>query len=158
MNVPSDVDSPRGLPADRFEAGNASPNGKIFLPMQYKETRIFGWRIPITPGPTELLPDVHPGAPQKPLETFVFKTEMPDVSELFIKERDAFLRMKNELLDHEIYRGKFVAIYKGAIVDFAENKTDLAKRVYSKFGYVPIYIAKVEKEHAAGEMSSPEQV
>jgi hypothetical protein len=157
MNVPSDVNSPSGLPADRFEAGNASPNGKIFLPIQYKGARLFGWKVPITPGPTGLLPDVHPGAPSKLSGLPIFKPEMSNISELFIKERDAFLKMKDELLGHETYQGKFVAIYEGNVVDFAENEKELAKRVYRKFGYIPIYIGKVEKEQVVGEMSSPER-
>jgi hypothetical protein len=157
MNIPNEVSSTSGLLGNHFEVGNASPNGKIFLPIQNKGMRLSDWKIPITPSPTGLVPDIHPGALSTPLEPFVFKPKMSNISELFIKEKDAFLKIKDELLGHETYRGKFVAIYEGKVVDFAENKKELAKRVYRRFGYIPIYIGKVEKEQVVGEMSSPER-
>jgi hypothetical protein len=41
------------------------------------------------------------------------------------------------------YNGKYVAILQGAIVGCDEEKEKLAENVYTKYGYVPIYIDKV---------------
>ena len=54
------------------------------------------------------------------------------------------------------YRGKFVAVLNGSVVDYDDNKVELAKKVYNKHGYVPIYIGKVEKKTRVVEIPSPE--
>jgi len=74
----------------------------------------------------------------------------------FERERLAFLRIKDSLLDNPKFRGKFVAIYKGNIVGQDEDNRKLARRVYSRYGYVPIYIDKIERERRVIEMPSPE--
>jgi len=76
--------------------------------------------------------------------------------EAFERERQAFLEAKDSLLDNPEFRGKFVAIYEGKIVDQDEDNRELAKRVYRRHGYVPIYIGKVERERRIIEMPSPE--
>ncbi|KPV61753.1 MAG: hypothetical protein AOA66_1723 [Candidatus Bathyarchaeota archaeon BA2] len=78
--------------------------------------------------------------------------------EAFERERQAFLRMKDSLLGNPEYRRKFVAIYKGEIVGQDEDNRELARRVYSRYGYVPIYIGKIERERRVIEMPSPEGV
>lgn len=80
----------------------------------------------------------------------------PPELEAFERERQAFLRIKDSLLDNPEFRGKFVAIYEGNIVDQDEDNRELARRVYSEYGYVPIYIGKVERERRVTEMPSPE--
>jgi len=69
------------------------------------------------------------------------------------RERDAFLRLKPKLLEQ--YEGKWVAILNGAIVDFGENNSELARRVYQKYGYRPIYIDKVERKPKIFKVPSP---
>lgn len=76
----------------------------------------------------------------------------------FERERQAFLRIKDSLLDNPQYEGKFVAIYRGEIVDQDEDNRELASRVYSEYGYVPIYIDRIERERRVIEMPSPERV
>jgi hypothetical protein len=76
--------------------------------------------------------------------------------EVFETNRQAFLRIKDSLLDNPEYSGKFVAIYGGEIVDQDEDNRELARRVYSEHGYAPIYIGKIERERRVVEMPSPE--
>jgi len=76
--------------------------------------------------------------------------------ETFEREKQAFLEVKDSLLDNPEFRGKFVAIYEGNIVDQDEDNRELAKRVYRRHGYVPIYIGKIERERRIIEMPSPE--
>lgn len=85
------------------------------------------------------------------------KTE-PGMSlkEAFYKEKDAFLRMFAGLLKNPRYNRKFVAVFKGEVVDYDRDNRELAKRVYAKYGYVPIYIDKVSEEKRVIEVSSPE--
>jgi len=80
----------------------------------------------------------------------------PPELQAFERERQAFLRIKDSLLDNPQFRGKFVAIYRGGIVDHDEDNLELARRVYSEHGYVPIYIGKIERERRVIEMPSPE--
>lgn len=82
---------------------------------------------------------------------------LPEI-EAFERERQAFLRIKDSLLDDPEFRGRFVAIYEGNIVGQDEDNRELAKRVYSRYGYVPIYIGKIERERRVIEMPSPEGV
>ena len=72
------------------------------------------------------------------------------------KERNAFAMMKNVLLVEEKYKGKFVAIHGEKIVDYDVDDRTLAKRVYEKYGYRPIYFGRVTEEIKAIEVPSPE--
>jgi hypothetical protein len=72
------------------------------------------------------------------------------------KEREFFTRNLKALSQMEEYKGKFVAILRGEIIDHDEDNRKLAKRVYEKFGYIPIYIDKVEKKEQIIEIPSPE--
>jgi len=78
-------------------------------------------------------------------------------NEMFKKEQQAFLRLKHSLLGQETYINKFVAVLGGEVVDLDNDIRNLAKRVYSKYGYVPIYIDKVQKERTVEELPSPER-
>jgi hypothetical protein len=60
------------------------------------------------------------------------------------REREAFLRLRPSLL--ATHEGKYVAIHEGKAVDSAEDEIALGLRVYSKFGYVPIYVGMVSAE------------
>jgi hypothetical protein len=59
----------------------------------------------------------------------------------FAAERRAFWAMHPQLL--KAYEGKYVAILNGKVVDCDEDKHALAKRLYRRFGYQPIYVQLV---------------
>jgi Family of unknown function (DUF5678) len=59
----------------------------------------------------------------------------------FAAERQAFWAMHAQLL--KAYEGKYVAILNGKVVDCDDDKHALAKRLYRKFGYQPIYVQLV---------------
>lgn len=63
--------------------------------------------------------------------------------------------MKADLLRNPILRGKFVAIADEEVIDFNEDEKTLLKRVYQKYGYIPVYIQKVEEEEIIEEVPSP---
>ena len=60
----------------------------------------------------------------------------------------------NPALNKEII--KYIAVYQGKIVGIGEEKGELARKVYKKYGYVPIYIEKISKEEINMEVPSPE--
>ena len=72
------------------------------------------------------------------------------------EERKAFLKIKDKLARDPQYCGKYVAIFKGAIVGCDDDKGRLAENVYKKYGYVPIYIDKVAPGERVVEAPSPE--
>ena len=78
-------------------------------------------------------------------------------NEMFKREQQAFLRLKHSLLGQETYINKFVAVLGGEVVDLDNDIRNLAKRVYSKYGYVPIYMEKVQKERTVEQLPSPER-
>lgn len=59
----------------------------------------------------------------------------------FLKDRTVFQEMLPALL--KTHNGKWVAIFKGELVDSAENISELSKRVYARLGYQPIYMDEV---------------
>lgn len=71
-------------------------------------------------------------------------------------EKAAFTRMKDDLLHNSRYYGKYVAILDGKVIDCDGELAILAKRVYAKKGYIPIYMTKVAPEIEKFENSSPE--
>lgn len=75
----------------------------------------------------------------------------------FESEHRAFLGLLDSLLKNEGYRGRFVAVYKGGVVDADTNIRELAKKVYKKHGYVPIYMGKVKEKEEIVELPSPER-
>jgi PHD/YefM family antitoxin component YafN of YafNO toxin-antitoxin module len=72
------------------------------------------------------------------------------------REREAFLQLRDQLL--KTHGGQFVAVLDGQVVDSDVDNCELARRVYSKFGYVPIYIQKVEEKPTGYDIPSPEVV
>jgi hypothetical protein len=74
----------------------------------------------------------------------------------FHKEKEAFLLMREDLMLDRTYIGKYVAVLHGRVVDSDTNKAVLAKRVYEKHGYVPIYITQVADTTKRLENPSPE--
>jgi hypothetical protein len=61
--------------------------------------------------------------------------------------------MLPELL--KTHKGKWVAVYKGQVVDSAENVGDLAERVYARLGYQEIYMDEVLEEPRVYRIPSP---
>jgi hypothetical protein len=85
------------------------------------------------------------------------KTETLDSSEVqFLAEVAAFERLKKSLESE--YRGEFVAIVGGEVVDADVDETQLVIRVYQKFGYVPMYVQQIGVELPLGEIPSPEEL
>jgi len=72
------------------------------------------------------------------------------------EEREAFLKIRDELIRDPAYNGKYVAVFQGRIVGYDEEKERLAETVYKKYGYVPIYIDKVAPGERHVETPSPE--
>jgi hypothetical protein len=62
---------------------------------------------------------------------------------IFQREKRTFERLKPQLL--KTHRGQYVVIRGEKAVMFGDNKTELAKQAYEKFGYGPLYIGLVEK-------------
>jgi len=89
-------------------------------------------------------------------ETFPALEETHYDIERFERERETFPRIKNDLLERETYVGEFVAIHEGQVVDHDRDIIELSQRVYARYGYVPIYIDKVEREEKVIELPSPE--
>jgi len=118
-----------------FPSRAARPHGRFRLPTKGEEVKSVEWLL--SQGSVGLR----------------FKIEAPD---LFQSERDAFLRLKDELLSDPRYRGRYVAILKQSVVDFDDDKVRLAQRVYKKHGYVPIYMDIVDEKRRILDMPSPE--
>jgi hypothetical protein len=78
----------------------------------------------------------------------VFREDIEDAP--FWKEVAAFANMPQSHLDG--HYGKYVAIYKGDIVDSDCDEGELALRFYRTFGYVPVYIHRVGVEDAVVDL------
>ncbi len=77
---------------------------------------------------------------------------------VFLAEAEAFRKMKPELLREEKYRGRFVAIHGGQVVDVDKSQRVLATRVYKRYGYLPIYMDRLEEPERILEAPSPEVI
>jgi len=75
--------------------------------------------------------------------------------EAFRREEKSFERLKRKCLSDERYKGKFIAVLGGKIVDVDDDDCRLAKRVYDRFGYRPVYIGKVTETRRIVEIPSP---
>ena len=71
-------------------------------------------------------------------------------------EEEVFRRRRNQLLRR--YEGQFIALYHGRVVGSSTNDEELAGRMFKKFGDVPFYIVKVEKETTVYDLPTPEIV
>ena len=70
--------------------------------------------------------------------------------------RAGFLKALDSLVKDPRYRGKYVAFLEAGVVDSDEEKGRLAKRVYTRHGYIPIYIDLVALGKRRVEVPSPE--
>jgi hypothetical protein len=94
-------------------------------------------------------PDAKPGIEGQVETTDINISAMPWLREdledaPFWKEVSAFNQLPQSLVDE--YYGKYVAVYRGNIVDSDDDEGELALRFYRTFGYVPVYIHKVGVE------------
>jgi len=71
----------------------------------------------------------------------------------FQEAKKYFQENKAQIL--EKYKGNFIAILDSTIVDHDRNFSDLARRVYEKFGYQTIYMPLVESEPVVLRIPSP---
>jgi hypothetical protein len=76
------------------------------------------------------------------------------LEEPFATEERAFRQKHRQLLQR--YEGQFVALHQGRVVGHGPDDEELARGMFAKFGDVPFYIAKVEKEPTVYELPSPE--
>jgi hypothetical protein len=81
-----------------------------------------------------------------------------DSEQIFEKNRNSFLKLKETLLQNKEYANKFVAIIEGEIVDSDYDRSKLAERVYARYGYVHLFMGKVVKQKRFRELPSPERV
>jgi len=71
---------------------------------------------------------------------------LPGPNAKWEREYREFLRLKPSLLAK--FRGCFVAVHDGKVVESGEDQTTVALRAYAKYGYVPIYVGFVSDEPA----------
>lgn len=57
------------------------------------------------------------------------------------REKTSFRRLLPSLLS--LYKGQYVAIHEGQVVDHGGDKLAIAERAYARFGYVPIFVSLV---------------
>jgi hypothetical protein len=60
------------------------------------------------------------------------------------REYRKFLQLRPSLLPK--YRGKYVAIHQGKVVESGDDQLAVALRAYAKHGYVPIYVGLVSDD------------
>lgn len=77
-----------------------------------------------------------------------------DPIQVLEQQREIFMGNLRSLLKTE-YRGEFIAMLDGEIIAHDKDNRELAKRVYKEYGYVPIYIDKVERKREVVRMPSP---
>ena len=64
-----------------------------------------------------------------------------------------YQRNRSKLLQR--YRGEYVAIVDGAVVDHDRDFSALAERVFGRFGYRSIYMPRVQRDEAVVRIRSP---
>ena len=69
------------------------------------------------------------------------------------RARRAFDQMRSKLL--KTHKGQFVAILNNQVVDTDSEIGTLARRVYARFGYRPIYMQKVTEQPRVARIFSP---
>ena len=73
------------------------------------------------------------------------------------REQRAFRRRLPDLL--RTHRDRFVAVHEGRVVESGDDKLDVARRAYERFGCVPIFVSRVAEPPAApGRIPPPRQL
>jgi len=100
------------------------------------------------------------GAVISTAEYFSFKewkeTRATNLPPQLLADEATFKRMLPELL--RTHLNKWVAVYKGQIVESADNIRDLSGRVYKELGYRAIYMNQVTEKPRVHRMLSPRVV
>jgi PHD/YefM family antitoxin component YafN of YafNO toxin-antitoxin module len=69
------------------------------------------------------------------------------------REREAYERLEPELLS--LYKGQYVAIREGQVIDSDPDEMTLVQRVYEEFGYGPMYVREVGAPLPVRRIGSP---
>ena len=73
------------------------------------------------------------------------------------REQRAFRQLLPELL--RTHLDKFVAIHEGRVVESGVDKLEVARRAYERFGYIPIFVSRVDANSPApARMPSPRRL
>ena len=90
----------------------------------------------------------HTGLPARSAEPSALA-----VDPAFLREREAFNRLKPDLLRE--YRGKWVAVHQGKVIVIGNSSRQVATEAYAKVGYVPLYVGLVEERPPVMHIPSP---
>jgi hypothetical protein len=72
------------------------------------------------------------------------------------RERRAFLRLLPELL--QSHADQYVAIHNEQVVDSGPDDIALIRRVHERVGYVPIHVARVERQPRVARIPGPRAI
>jgi hypothetical protein len=72
--------------------------------------------------------------------------DSPSVPAEFLREVEAFEKLKPKLLKQQEYCGRVVAIHQGQVVAVGDDDMEVLGLVWDQFGEVPCYIEKVQPE------------
>jgi hypothetical protein len=72
---------------------------------------------------------------------------------LMDREVAAYARMRSKLL--QTHKDKWIAIFKGKLVDSGDDEDTLTERVYAKFGYRTMLIRQVTETERVYHVNSP---
>ena len=78
--------------------------------------------------------------------------------QIFEREKNFFGKLKKILFNDRTYANKFIAIIDDKIVDSDYDRSMLAERVYTKYGYVQLFIGKVVKQEIYRKLPSPKRM
>lgn len=73
-------------------------------------------------------------------------SDSPSVPAEFLREVEAFEKLKPKLLTQQEYSGRVVAIHQGQVVAVGDDDMEVLGMVWDKLGEVPCYIEKVQPE------------
>jgi len=97
-----------------------------------------------------------PRQPSVVASSFAAKAVSPS-DEIFEREKNSFVKLKEILLSDPAYLNKYVAVVDGKVVDSDYDDSVLAERVYEGFGYIPLFIGKITRQKRVVELPSPER-
>lgn len=76
----------------------------------------------------------------------VFSLVYPTSIDRIESEKLVFQSLKDGLSKDPNFKGKYVAVLNANIVDSDSNKISLLKKIYQKYGSVPVLIEKIDNE------------
>lgn len=83
---------------------------------------------------------------------------VPPSDQIFEREKNAFLEIKRRLIGDPQYTGKYIAIVNGEIAGVGDDRVKLAREIYTKIGYVTMYIGEVVPQETVAEEPSFEML